>query len=167
LLFADQLAATHADARAAIGVALALAGTFFFSLGNLASFRAVRGGTTMPNAVARAMLWGTAALTLFILARGQSFAPEITARYLGALIYLALVASAVGFLAYLALAARIGTERAAYVTVVSPTIALAISTGLENYTWSLPAIIGLPLILLGNVVIFAPMRRSHQAVPVR
>ena len=75
---------------------------------------------------------------------------------MNALLYLAAIGSALGFLAYLALVARVGPERAAYTTVLSPVIALAVSWLLEGYQWSPWALIGAPLILVGNVVIFLP-----------
>ena len=155
VLFADQLAA--ADARTAPwGVALALVGAYCFSLGNLASQPATRTAGDLPNAIARAMTWGTALLAATVAAQRLSFAPTMTASYLGALIYLAAIGSVGGFLAYLALVQRIGPERAAYTTVLSPVIALALSSALEGYVWSRWALVGVPLILVGNLVMFAP-----------
>jgi drug/metabolite transporter (DMT)-like permease len=39
---------------------------------------------------------------------------------------------------------------------LSPVIALAVSSLLESYQWSPWALIGAPLILVGNAVIFLP-----------
>jgi len=155
-LFADQLRATAVASGSTLGLALAIGGTYCFSLGNLASRPAAAAAGDLPNAVARAMTWGTAMLALVVVARGLSFAPSTDPVYLGALVYLAAAGSALGFLAYLALVARIGPERAAYATVLSPVIALAVSWLLENYQWSRWALIGAPLILIGDVVIFLP-----------
>jgi drug/metabolite transporter (DMT)-like permease len=102
------------------------------------------------------MSWGAAMLAVVVAGRGLSFAPSSEPVYVGALLYLAAIGSALGFLVYLALVARIGPERAAYTTVLSPVIALAISWLLEGYRWSPWALIGAPLILIGNVVIFLP-----------
>ena len=93
------------------------------------------------------MTWGAAMLAVVVAARGLSFAPSTEPVYVGALLYLAAIGSAVGFLAYLALVARVGPERAAYTTVLSPVIALAVSWLLEGYQWSPWALIGAPLIL--------------------
>jgi drug/metabolite transporter (DMT)-like permease len=155
-LFADQLAATAAGGGSALGLLLSIGGTYCFSLGNLASRPAAEAAGDLPNAIARAMTWGTAMLAAVVAARGLSFAPSTEPVYVGALLYLAAIGSAIGFLAYLALVARIGPERAAYTTVLSPVIALAISWLLEGYQWSPWALIGVPLILVGNLVIFLP-----------
>lgn len=154
-LFADQLGAT-VGGGSALGLVLAVGGTYCFSLGNLASRPAAAAAGDLANAVARAMTWGTAMLAVVVAARGLSFAPSTEPVYLGALLYLAAIGSVLGFLAYLALVARIGPERAAYTTVMSPAIALGFSWLLENYRWSRWALIGAPLILIGDVVIFLP-----------
>lgn len=155
-LFADQLAATATARQATLGVGLALLGTYCFSLGNLASRPATRAAADLANAVARAMTWGAAFLAATVAARGLSFAPTMSVAYVGALLYLSAIGSVLGFLAYLALLSRIGPERAAYTTVLSPVIALAVSSLLEGYVWNRWALVGAPLILAGNVVIFRP-----------
>ena len=155
-LFADQLAAASAARGALAGVGLAVAGAYCFSLGNLVARPATRAAGDLPNAVARAMTWGTAILAATVAARGLTFAPTLTPAYVGGLVYLAAIGSVFGFLAYLALVARIGPARAAYTTVLSPVIALAVSSGLEGYVWSRWALIGAPLILLGQAVMFGP-----------
>ncbi|HEX7390275.1 MAG TPA: DMT family transporter [Acidiphilium sp.] len=165
LLFADHLTSIGADAATAMGIALALAGTFCFSAGNLVSRRAIGEGTTLPNALVRGMAWGSAFLAIVVIGGGHGFVPGLSISYLAALLYLAGIGSVVGFLAYLSLISRIGPERAAYVTVLSPVIALGVSTLLEGYVWTAAAVIGLPLILLGNVVIFAPALRRLAGSP--
>lgn len=166
LLFGEQVMA-HGQAGFAVGVGLCVAATYTFSLGNLVSRRAMGDGTDLPNAMVRGMSWGCVVLALMVLGRGHSFMPGTTPTYLGALLYLAAVGSVVGFLAYLSLVGRIGPERAAYVTVLSPVIALTISTVVEGYVWSPAAVAGLPLVLLGNVVIFAPAHVLRRLIPRR
>lgn len=164
MLFGEAFLHMAVGSEAALGVALALAGTYVFSLGNLVSMRVtgerMRGeGLDLPNAVARGMAWGVAFLALFAWLRGSSFTIEWTAPYLLSLAYLAIPGSVVAFLAYLSLVRRVGAERAAYVTVLFPVVALTVSTLLEGYRWTAWSLAGLPLILLGNLVIFAPGMR--------
>jgi drug/metabolite transporter (DMT)-like permease len=47
---------------------------------------------------------------------------------------------------------KIGASRAGYATVVFPVFALLISTGFENYQWTLPGIVGLVLVVAGNII---------------
>jgi drug/metabolite transporter (DMT)-like permease len=145
------------------GMLFALSGTYLFSLGNLVSGQASRDGTNLPNSIARGMSWGTIFLALVIMAQRESFFPYTTGAYLGGLVYLAVIGSVVGFLAYLSLVARVGATKAAYVTVISPVVALAVSSTLEDYSWAPLSSVGIVLIILGNIIIFFPMRRLQIA----
>jgi drug/metabolite transporter (DMT)-like permease len=69
------------------------------------------------------------------------------------LAYLAVFGSVVAFVSYLTMAGDIGADRAAYVGVVTPVVALALSTLLEGYHWTVPAVLGALLCLGGNVLI--------------
>lgn len=161
-LFGDHISASG-QSHYLRGIAYALGGTYLFSLGNLVSGKASHHGVDLPNAVARGMSWGVFFLALAILAHGQSFWPHVNGAYLGGLVYLALIGSVVGFLAYLSLVARVGATKAAYVTVLSPVIALAVSSVMEHYSWAPLASAGVVLIILGNIVIFLPVKRLRAA----
>jgi drug/metabolite transporter (DMT)-like permease len=80
---------------------------------------------------------------------------DLTLSYLGAMLYLAVVSSILGFGAYLTLISRIGADRAAYTSVLFPTVALAVSTAFEGYRWTIEGGVGVVLILLGNLVALA------------
>jgi drug/metabolite transporter (DMT)-like permease len=147
-----------------LGIGLALTGTYVFSLGNLISTRATADGADLPNAIARGMTWGSAFVGALALARGLPLVIDPTPRYLLSLLYLAIPASVLGFFAYLSLVARVGADRAAYATVLFPVIALAVSTLLEGYVWTRWALAGLPLVLLGNLVIFGRWPGPRQAL---
>lgn len=155
LLFWRELDHLHGNRGELLGVGLALAGTYVFSLGNMVSMRVARDGVDLPNAMARGMTWGAACLALFALWRGNDFVMPSTPVYLFSLLYLAIIGSVLGFFAYLSLVTRIGADRAAYATVLFPLVALVVSTLFEGYAWTPWAFAGLCLILLGNLAIFA------------
>ncbi|MBU9558309.1 DMT family transporter [Burkholderia multivorans] len=158
-LFWQQMAG-HLDDRATwIRLAIALAGTMCFSAGNLLSSRMQSMGLHPLATNGWAMLIGAAILTVGSVAAGLPFSLEMEPRYLGALLYLAVPGSVIGFTAYLTLVGRIGPERAAYCTVLFPIVALAVSTVFEGYRWSPLAVIGLLLVLAGNLVAFDLTRR--------
>jgi drug/metabolite transporter (DMT)-like permease len=155
LLFTEVLTSTDLGPSTALGVGLVLLGTFTFSLGNMASARAGKAGLDVPNAAFRGMLWGTALAALIVVARGGSFPMDWSVRYLGSLAYLVGPGTLIGFLSYLALIDRVGPDRAAYTTVLFPVVALTVSTLFEGYVWTAWSLAGLPLILAGNLLIFA------------
>ena len=92
-------------------------------------------------------------MAAFIALEGGSFTIEWTLSYWSALVFLAMFGSVIAFASYLTLLGRIGAARASYSTVLYPVIALVLSTALEGYQWTLPAIIGLGFVLMGNVVV--------------
>ncbi len=136
------------------GLGLAVAGTVFFSLGNMASRRNSAAGITPLTANAWGMAYGSAVLLILIgVTQTPMMAPPDT-RYLVALLYLAAIGSVVGFTAYLSLVARIGSSKAAYATVLFPIVALALSTIFEGYRWHWTGFLGLAVTLAANLVIF-------------
>jgi drug/metabolite transporter (DMT)-like permease len=158
-LFAPQMAEHAGDRTMWIGLGITLVGTMCFSIGNLLSSRMQSMGLHPTVTNGWAMLIGACVLTLGSLAAGFSFQPEWTPRYIGALLYLAVPGSVIGFTTYLMLVGRIGPERAAYCTVLFPFVALAVSTVFEGYRWSVPAGVGLALVVLGNLVAFKVFRQ--------
>ncbi len=151
-LFSDGLTAAG-NIETVWGLSLAVAATYFFSLGNLISVK-LSAEHDLTNIVARAMAYGAILCTLYALALGQSFVVPLTPTYLGGLLFLAVVASAIAFLAYLTLVNHVGPARAGYATVLFPLVALAVSSGLEGYEWSLLSFIGIALALGGAGLVF-------------
>jgi drug/metabolite transporter (DMT)-like permease len=157
LLFAPQMVGHWNDSRVLMDLALTLGGTLCFSCGNLLSSRMQALGLTPWLTNTWAMLIGATTLGLAALALGMPFALEPGTRYFGALLYLALPGSVIGFTAYLLLVGRIGPDRAAYSTVLFPIVALTISTIYEGYHWTPTALAGLGLVLAGNLLAFLPL----------
>ncbi len=89
---------------------------------------------------------------------------EWTFAYLGALAFLALIASVVAFWTYLSLLRRIGPARAGYMTVLFPVFALLISGQYEGYQWSAWSFAGLAFIAAGNVLVLWQRGGTAQAL---
>ncbi|MGJ3264278.1 MAG: DMT family transporter [Salinarimonas sp.] len=155
LLYYPQIAGAGLDLAAAAGLALCLLGTLFFSLGNIAAASLQGRGVPLLSANAWSMIYGAGVLLALSLARGQEFTVEWTWPYLGGLFFLAIVSSVAAFASYVTLLRRIGPARAGYATVLFPIVALGVSTLVEGYVWTLPAIVGAGLALAGNVVVLA------------
>ncbi len=152
-MFWPKIAGTDFDTGAAIGLALCVAGTTFFCIGNMLSSAIQRRGVPVLVATAWGMVWGCVFLFAAILIRGLPFAFDPSVPYVTSLLWLAIVSSVAAFWAYLTLLGRIGAARAGYATVMFPVFALAISTVVEDYHWTVPAIVGLCLVLAGNLFV--------------
>lgn len=154
LLFGTEVLKDLGQPQTLRGLALAMAGTYCFSLGNLLSGALQRRGLPPLQTNAWAMLAGTVLVATWALASGQAPAFELSPTYVAAWLYLAIPGSVIGFTAYLTLVGRLGADRAAYCTVLFPVVALNVSAWLEGYRWTLPALLGLGLVLAGNVAVF-------------
>jgi drug/metabolite transporter (DMT)-like permease len=157
-LFWQDLTAAQIAPELLKGIGLSLLGTYGFSLGNMISSRHQRQGLDILSTNAYAMTYGAILMGIFSLIQHHSFTIELTSRYLGSLLYLAIFGSVIAFAAYFSLIGRIGASGAAYSTLLFPLVALTISTFYEEYHWHLNAIMGLLLILLGNLVMFSRPR---------
>jgi len=153
-LFWQDLLASDLNVNLLLGIGLSALGTLGFSLGNMISLRHQRNGLETMTTNGWAMFYGTLIMGFIALVRGDSFTPEWTVSYLGALVYLALFGSVVGFGVYFTLVGRIGASNAAYSTLLFPLVALTLSTLFEGYRWESNAVVGLALILVGNLVMF-------------
>jgi drug/metabolite transporter (DMT)-like permease len=159
-MFYPQLAGTTLNTGALIGLALSVAGTLSFCTGNMISARLQRRSIPVFAASGYGMIYGALALALFSALRGHSFAIEWTPAYLLSLGYLALIGSVMAFACYLTLLGRIGADRAAYSTVMFPVVALVVSTFVEDYHWTLPAVIGLVAVLAGNLLVLRAPKKT-------
>ena len=69
------------------------------------------------------------------------------------LLFLAFFGSVLGFGAYLKILGKIGADKASYVNILTPVIALSLSTLFENYLWGLQNFLGFLLVIVGNIII--------------
>jgi drug/metabolite transporter (DMT)-like permease len=162
-LFWPELSGHSASRETLIGLGLALLGTLCFSAGNMLSSLQQKAGLRPLTTNAYGMLYGATMLCAYCVISGTPFAFEWNARYVGSLLYLVIPGSVIGFTAYLTLVGRMGPERAAYCTVLFPVVALNVSAFAEGYQWTLPALMGLVLVMIGNVLVF---RKPKAVVPV-
>jgi drug/metabolite transporter (DMT)-like permease len=158
-MFYPQFAGHGFPTGALMGLAFSLLGTIMFCFGNIISATFNRRRIPVFAATGYAMLYGSAILAVYALARGHAFILDWSVSYLAALVYLAIVASVVAFACYLTLVGRIGADRAGYVTVLGPIVALAVSTVFENLQWSAMAGLGLVAVLAGNVLVLRPTKK--------
>ncbi len=150
------------DVNVIFGMSWATAGTVFFSLGNMMSRKNSQHGVTPVIANAWGMGIGALVLLGIVFLRKESLSLPPSQSYVWALVYLALIGSVVGFSTYLMLVARLGSDRAAYATVLFPIVALLLSTQFEGYIWHPIAICGVALTMVGNLVMFSKWQSKRQ-----
>jgi drug/metabolite transporter (DMT)-like permease len=163
LLFLPEIRAAAANKVVLHGCLLALVATYIASLGNMAAMRNTGSGMPVVTVNAYGMAYGAATLAVIALLRGTPVAFDSSWPYVVSLLYLALAGTSLAFGLYLALLKKIGPARAAYTSVLFPVIALAVSTVFEGYRWSLPAFMGLAVLLAGNAIALGQRARQKTA----
>ena len=160
LVFAPELTIFSRGEDSLLGLAYGAASAFSASLGNLVAARNQRGGLPVVQQNAFGMLYGALLVALWAAITGQPFVFERSLPYVISLVYLALFGSVFAFGAYLTLLGRIGAERAGYVSVAIPIVAIVISTLFENFQWHALTFVGAALCVAGNVLV---LRRKKTA----
>lgn len=158
LLFWPEMTAVQLSGDVIAGLLLSLAATYLASLGNIISARNQQHQLPVVQTNAFGMAYGALSMGLVALFGGYDFGFELTFSYVASLLYLAIFGSIIAFGCYLSLVGRIGVDRAAYVTLLFPLVALVLSTLYEGYRWTGLALAGVVLILLGNMLVL----RKHQ-----
>jgi drug/metabolite transporter (DMT)-like permease len=153
LLFAHEIAVAPAGGHAvAIGLGLTLLGVLSASASNVMQGSAIARTLPMPSLLAWGMVWGTAMNSLLGLATVGPPTGDPRLLYWVGVLYLGLIASALAFTLYFGMIRVIGPARAGYVNVLTPILAMAISTLFEGYRWSAMAAAGAVLAFAGLLI---------------
>lgn len=135
------------------GLILILFSAYSASLGNIISARNQADGLPVLQTNAFGTLYGSLILFIYALAVNADFNIQWTVPFTISLLYLSVFGTIVAFGAYLSLIGKIGADKAAYAMVVFPVVALLISTVFENFIWTPLALLGVALVVVGNVVV--------------
>jgi drug/metabolite transporter (DMT)-like permease len=165
LVFWPQLGDFAQDGGWQLGLLLSLAGVISASLGNIISARNQRAGLPVVQTNAYGMAYGALATLLVALVRGIPFTFDPSPAYVLSLLYLALFGSVIAFGTYLTLIGRIGVDRAAYIGVVFPLVALLLSMMFEGLSLGALGLAGVLLVAFGNVLVLTRRRPTLAAGP--
>jgi drug/metabolite transporter (DMT)-like permease len=136
-----------------IGLPVSFAAALFAALAGMVIVRNQRRQIPMVPLNGFSLLYGAGLAAAYTLLLDKPFAVDWSPRYLGSLLYLSLVGSVLVFAAYLELIRRIGAERAGYVAVASPVVALLMSGAFEALRLDEISYVGLIACLAGNVLV--------------
>ena len=147
-----------------LGVTFALIGSFGASCANMVAMRNAKAGLPVLTTNAWWMLWCAGFMAIAVPLSGAEFTFEWSTGYVLSLLYLAIFGSVIAFSAYLALVGKIGASRASYIAVLTPIVALIISTFFEDMQWHLSSGFGVLAIGLGQFLILHG-RSKQSAAP--
>jgi drug/metabolite transporter (DMT)-like permease len=159
MVFLPSLGGLSLSGGQGLGITLALVGTIVASLGNMVSARNQRKEIPVVQANAYGMAYGALITLVIALVRGSELSFDGSAEYILSLLYLAIFGTVIAFGSYLTILGRIGPDRAGYIAVLFPIVALMLSTLFEGLTWELITVLGVGLVIVGNVIAMTRRRR--------
>lgn len=159
LVFKQELLSFSLSSDNSLALVIAGLGALTASLGNITSVHNQKINLPVIQTNAFGMMYGALFMLIISIIMGKHFSFEISYAYIGSLLYLSIFGSIIAFTCYLTLLGKIGADKAAYVTLIIPVIALILSTIFEEYTWTLYAFIGVALILIGNMLVLIKVKR--------
>ena len=161
IIFNDEIFNFSFSEGKHIGLVLALIGTFCASTGNMVHQRNLNNKFPPIQTIAYAMFYGSIVTLVITRFRGAELLFETSFSYISSLLYLSIFGSIFAFVSYLKLIEKVGSGRAGYVNVVMPVLALIISTIFENLEWQYDLIMGLPILIIGAVLVINQKIRTN------
>ncbi|MDF2179358.1 EamA family transporter [Aliiglaciecola sp. CAU 1673] len=159
VLFWQDLQVLDLSNLVLVGLLLALSGTLVASFGNMVSVRNSRRSVGILQGNAWGMLYGTSALAITALFTGAEFTFDPSLPYVASLLYLAVFGTVIAFACYFVMLKNIGPEKASYVIVLFPLVAVVLSTLFEGFVWNGYTLAGFSLVLAGNAIVLTPFER--------
>jgi len=163
VLFMPQIDRVSLSDATLYGAALCVLGALIASLGNMVSQSAQNDGLPVMQSNAWGMLYGSILTGAIAFGQGQEFNFDWSLTYVSSLLYLIIFGSIIAFGAYLTLLGRIGAHKAGYAVVMFPVVALAVSVFFEGLQITANIVVGVMLVLLGNIFILQTRSKAQAA----
>jgi drug/metabolite transporter (DMT)-like permease len=155
LIFLPEFESVSLNDGLLAGAALTLAAVLLSGVAAMAATRYHQHDVHGWAPLTWAMFYGGAATALFAVAAGRSFAIAWSAAFLASFGYLVIGGSILAFGAFYTLVHRIGVARASYVGVMTPVVALVVSSMFEGFHWTALTLLGVALAVAGNLIALA------------
>ena len=163
LIFWHEFVRVVASQQVVWGAELTMVSVLLASLSTIAASGYHRRCVHGWGPLAWAMAYGAAGALVYALLDGAPWNWSWRPGFVFSLVYLSLFGSIFAFGAYYALVHRVGPARAGYIGVLTPVVALVVSSAFEGFVWTGLTVGGIALAILGNAVAMWPAGR---AVPV-
>jgi drug/metabolite transporter (DMT)-like permease len=156
----QEIAGAEFGGRASVGIMLASIAVIGGAIGNLFARRGEMAGAGVTSVTAWAMAYGAGILAMYALVTGKAWIFEWTWSYALSLLHLAVFGSVVAFALYYGLARRRGYTTASYISAITPPLAMLVSSLFEAKTWGAGALVGIVLVLAGQVLLLRVKGKS-------
>ena len=150
LLFENELNKFKLNSEDIAILLFCLGGLISASLGNIISAYKQKQNIPVFQSNAFAMLYGGISMFLAVLIFRIPVSFDFSASYTLSLFYLVIFGSIITFSVYLKLLGEIGPDRSVYIALITPAVAMVISTIFEDYHWNSFAFAGIAFLFAGN-----------------
>jgi len=150
LLFSNELNTFKFNAEDIVILLFCLGGLISASLGNIISAYKQKQNIPVFQSNAFAMLYGGISMFLVVLILRIPVSFDFSVSYTISLFYLAIFGSIITFSVYLKLLGEIGPDRSVYIALITPAVAMVISTIFEDYSWNGFSFAGIAFLCAGN-----------------
>ncbi len=162
LLFVNEARVDpHGSTSALIGIGFTLCAVLSASTANVMQGTESARRYPMATMLAVAMLIGAAMDAAYAWGTAGPPVVEMRLGYIAGILYLGVFASAIAFTLYFSVIRVIGPAKAAYSGVLTPVIAMLLSTVFEGYRWSTLAAAGAVLAGIGLVIALRARRPAR------
>ena len=135
------------------GFLICLAGTAIASTGQIVATANLSRKLPVLQTNAWGMTYGALYTAFGALTIGEFPSFDFNTKYIGSLLYLSIVGTVIAFDLYMRLVRNIGPSKAGYAFVLIPVVALTVSSVFEDFSWSIETLIGIALVVIGNIVV--------------
>jgi drug/metabolite transporter (DMT)-like permease len=163
LVFGSDLSNAFTGQMRWWGASIVAGSAILVAIGNVVSSELMRARLSWILVNALGMAVGCAAALVWGGLAGAAWVFQPTASWFAGYAYLVLLGSVVAFGIYMKILPTIGTTAGAYVTVLSPVLALLVSAALEGFRIRLTTYAGVALLLLGHTFLIRQRSRSQGA----
>ena len=156
MIFWPELGSASARRTAALGLAFTAGAVLLSAVGALVASRNHRQTMGFWPALGFGLLYGAlGSAVVMVVMRQPVHLPAVASWWLS-MAYLSGAGTVVAFAGFLTLQQRLGPGKAASVGVMTPVVALAVSTALEGYRPEALTFAGAALAIVGNVLMLRP-----------
>src|SRR3972149_7028289 len=165
LVFRPDLSGFVGGSGWRLGLLLSVGAVLSASVGNILSARNQRAGLPVVQTNAYGMAYGAALTLVIAVVRGVQFTFDPSPSYILSLLYLSVFGSVIAFGTYLTLIGRMGVDRAAYIGVIFPLVALLLSMMFEGLNLGAVGLVGVALVAAGGVLVLNRRRPAPGSNP--
>ena len=161
IIFQKEILTFESSNNTHLGIAFSFIATFWASTGNLLHQSNFKNKIPFFPSLSYGMIYGSLFTLMVAKYRGAELLFDFSTSYIFSFLYLVIFGYVIAFYLYLNLLERIGSARAGYIGVVMPIVALSISTFFEGLQWTENLIYGLPILIVGCVLILDQKSKSE------